>query len=214
MLGVMIGEKHTFYDLGLLLSGYPKITPPQPKTHFVDVPGADSALNLSCVLTGHMLYHRRTITMEFNIMAEREKWPEIHSNVMDELHGLELDIILDDDPLYFYTGIVSVKDYDPQKVVSGVTITADIEPYKTRIEETKKSFAVSGSLTAKIRTMKKPVCPVITASAAMQMTHASRTYALDAGKNIIPDVILRHGDNTLTFTGEGSVTLTYREGRF
>lgn len=215
MLGVMIGEKHTYYDLGLLLKGYPEITPPRLKTKFVDVPGADGALNLSRVLTGYMLYDRRTITMEFNILAPRADWPEIHSSIMDELHGLELDVILDDDPEFCYTGVISVKEYDPQKVTSGVVITADVEPYKTRIEPTKRSFAVSRSLTASLSVMRKPVCPVITAGAAMNMTFGGRTYALAAGKNTFPDVILRSGaENTFTFTGDGSVTLEYREGRF
>lgn len=215
MLGVTIGNHHTFHDLGLLLKGYPKITPPKAKVRFVDVPGADGALNVSRVLTGFMLYERRTISMEFNILEERDLWPEIHSSVMDELHGLELEIILDDDPEFFYTGIVSVDDYDPQNVTSGVRITADVEPYKTRIEPTKRSFDVSGSLAAKLITMRKPVCPVITASAAMQMIFGGRTYSLAVGKNTFPDVILRSGaDNSFTFKGDGSVTLEYREGRF
>lgn len=214
MLGVMLGDKHSFYDLGLWLTKYPEITPPVPKTKYAEVPGADGALDLSKVLTGYMQYNRRTITMEFVILGARIQWPEIHSDIMDLLHGQEMDLILDDDPEFCYTGQLSVQGYDPQKVTSGVTITMDAEPYKTRLEATKQSFTVSGSQTATIVTMRKPVCPLITASAAMKMTFGGVSYSLAAGKNTLPDVIMRQGSNTFTFTGNGTVSFEYREGRF
>lgn len=214
MLGVTIGDKHTYHDLGLLLKRYPEITPPNPKKKFVDVPGADGALDISRVLTGFMLYDRRRISMEFNILAPRDQWPEIHAGVMDALHGLELDVILDDDPEFCYTGVVSVKGFDPQKVTSAVTIEVDAEPYKTRIEPTRRTMTVSGSYTGTITCSRKPVCPLITASAAMSMTFGGASYALAKGENTFPGVILRDGVNTFTFTGDGTVAFEYREGRF
>ena len=214
MLGVMFGDKHSFHDLGLWLKSYPEITPPVPKTKYVEVMGMDGALNLSKVQTGHMQYSRRTITMEFSILKPRDEWPEKHSEILDLLHGEEMDLILDDDPEFCYTGLLSVSGFDPQKVTSGVTITMDAEPYKTRIETTTKSFTVSGSLTATIDGDKKPVIPTITASSTMQMTFGGISYSLAAGKNVLPDVVIRKGSNTFTFNGSGSVTFEYREGRF
>lgn len=214
MLGVTFGDKHSFHELGMWLKKYPEITPPAHKTKYVDVPGADGALDLSKILTGHMQYSRRTITMEFIILAKRDEWPEKHSEIMDLLHGEEMDLILDDDPQYCYTGTLSVSGFDPQKVTSGVTITMDAEPYKTRIETTTKSFTVSGSLTATIDGDKKPVIPTITASSAMQMTFGGLSYSLVKGENVLPDVVIRKGVNTFVFNGSGTVAFEYREGRF
>lgn len=214
MLGVMFGNKHSFYDMGLWLTRYPDISPPTPKTKFVDVPGKDGALNLSRALTGFINYNRRTIQMEFAILAPRMMWPDIHSDIMDQLHGQEMSIILDDDPEYCYTGTIAVSGFDPQKVTSGVTITADIEPYKTRLTDTTRSFTVSGSLTAILSVERMPTAPKITASSDMAMTFGGVTYSLTAGVNEFPDVIMRSGDNTFVFTGDGSVTFEYREGRF
>lgn len=214
MLGVMFGSLHSYYNLGLLLKSYPAITPPAPKTKYVEVLGADGALDLSKVLTGYVQYHRRTLTMEFNIIGPRKSWPEKHSEIMDALHGEDVEIVLDDDPEFCYTGRVSVKGYDPQKVTSGVTITADVEPYKTRIEPTKTTLTVSGSLTETIAGSKKPVIPTITASSAMEMTFGGVTYSLAVGENSFPDVVIRNGDNAFTFAGSGTVILEYREGRF
>lgn len=215
MLGVMFGDKHSFNDMGLMLKKYPKISPPSPVTKYVEVPGMDGALDASKILTGHVLYKRRTINMEFNILGPREHWPEKHSEIMDALHGMEMDVVLDDDPEFCYTGRLTVEGYDPQKVTSGVTITANVEPFKTRLDATRRSFTVSGSHEAHILVTRKPVIPVFTASAAMKMTYGGNTYSLPTGESSFPDVIL-WGDeeNVIAFNGEGVVTLEYREGRF
>lgn len=214
MLGVMFGDKHSYHDLGLWLKKYPDITPPSPKTKFVDVPGKDGALDLSKVLTGRMQYSRRTVTMEFSILGPRDEWPEIHGEILDLLHGQEMELVLDDDMEFCYTGLVSVSGFDPQKVTSGVTITMDAEPYRTRMHATKQIINVSGSQTAEIAIGKKPVIPTITASSAMQMIFGGLSYSLAAGENVFPDVIMREGSNVFEFIGDGSVTLEYREGRF
>ncbi len=214
MLGVTFGDKHSFHELGLWLKQYPEITPPLPKTKYVEVMGMDGALDLSKVQTGHMQYHRRTITMEFSILRERETWPGKHSEILDMLHGEEMDLILDDDPQYCYTGRLSVSGFDPQKVTSGVTIVMDAEPYKTKMEPTIKGFTVSGSLMTTIDGDRKPVIPTITASSFMQMTFGGIAYSLAAGENILPDVVIRKGRNPIVFEGDGTVAFEYREGRF
>lgn len=215
MLGVMFDKEHSYYDLGLMLTKYPDISPPVPKTKFVDVPGKDGALNLSKTLTGHMQYNRRTMQLSFAILAPRMMWPDLHSEIMDKLHGQDMSIVLDDDPEYMYTGTLAVQAYDPGKVTSGVTITADLDPYKVRLKDTIKSFTVNGSKAASIRVERMPTVPVIAASAAMSMTFGGVTYALAAGENEFPDVIMRHDqENAFTFTGSGDVSLKYREGRF
>lgn len=215
MLGVMFGNKHSFYDQGLWLTKYPNISPPEPKRKLVDVPGKDGALDMSRTLTGFMQYNRRTMQLEFAIMAPRMMWPDIHSDIMDRLHGMEMSIILDDDPEYCYTGTLAVDEYDPGKVTSGVVITADIEPYKKKLKDTIRSFVVNGSLTAAISVERMPTVPVIAASNAMTMEYGGVTYTLAAGENEFPDVILRHDqENAFAFTGSGDVSLAYREGRF
>ena len=214
MKGVTFGDMHSFHDMGLLLKSYPVITPPSPKKHFAQVLGADGALDLSKVLTGHMQYNRRTITMEYNITAPREEWPEKHSEIMDALHGEELEIVLGDDPEYFYKGVLSVEGFDPQKVTSAVKIVADVEPYKMRTETTRRTVTVSGEQTITITGGKMPMIPSITASSAMAMTFCGVSYALETGENIFPDVVMRSGNNAFTFEGEGTVILEYREGRF
>jgi len=54
--------------------------------------------------------------------------------------------------------------------------------------------------------------PVINCSVAMTVTFNKQTYSLVGGENRIEEIIFLAGDNRLTFSGTGKVTVTYQEG--
>ena len=62
-----------------------------------------------------------------------------------------------------------------------------------------------------------PVVPVITATAETTLRWAIDGEAfhktVSAGSWEIPELELRHGDNSVSVTGEGTTTFTYRQGR-
>ena len=213
VLGVTIGGKHTWWDWGLVLRQYPEITPPSPKTKIISIPGADGVLDLSTALTGYVLYENRTITFEFTIMKPRDMWPATYSEILDHLHGRELEIIMDDDREHYYKGRVQVTTHNPEKVTAGITLKANVEPYKTRCLVEQRSATITGSGTLTIVGKRKPVIPTIKATADMKMTFGGRTYDLTAGENRLPEVVMLEGENMFTFTGTGTVTFEYREGR-
>lgn len=134
MRGVTFGTKHSYSDWGLMLKKTPIISAPQPKTHYVDIPGMDGRLDLATMLTGKVQYKNRTIEMEFVSMAGRAEWPAIYTDILNALHGKETEIRLDDDPLHSYKGRVTVGD--PERVNNTVTLTmsAEVEPYKKAID--------------------------------------------------------------------------------
>lgn len=133
MRGVMFDKKHSYWNWGLMLKTAPKVTSPQPKTHYVDVPGAHGALDLTEMLTGKVQYKNRKIEMEFVTMAGREEWPAIYSEILNELHGQMKEIRLDDDPQHIYKGRVTVGDPEREKTVVTVRMVAEVEPYKKTI---------------------------------------------------------------------------------
>lgn len=213
MLGVTIGGKHTWWDWGLVLRQYPEISPPSPKTKIISIPGADGVLDLTTALTGYVLYENRTITFEFTIIKHRDMWAATYSEILDHLHGRELKIIMDDDREYSYKGRVTVKNHSPEKTTAGITLIADVEPYKTRQIAEKRSVTITESGTLTIMGKRKPVIPTITTTADMQMAFKGRTYSLTAGENRLPEVVMLEGKNVFSFTGTGTVTFEYREGR-
>lgn len=134
MRGVKFDSKHTYWTWGLMLSSAPVITSPVPKTHYVDIPGAHGAMDLTEALTGKVQYKNRKITMEFVTMAGREDWSAIYSDILSTLHGQAVRITLDDDPLHSYTGRVTVGDPERDKAVVRVRMTAEVEPFKKSID--------------------------------------------------------------------------------
>ena len=138
MRGVMFGNKHTYWNWGLMLRSAPKITSPAPKTHYVDIPGAHGSVDLTEALTGKVQYKNRRITLEFVTMAGREDWSAIYSDILAELHGQMKDIRLDDDHMHLYRGRVTVGDPERAKNVITIKITAEVEPFKKSIDGTVK----------------------------------------------------------------------------
>jgi hypothetical protein len=55
MLGVTIGDKHTYRDFGLRWLEPYTIDYPEPWTFIVDVPGTDGQIDLTEALTGFCL---------------------------------------------------------------------------------------------------------------------------------------------------------------
>lgn len=217
MLGVTFGNKHSYWDWGLLLKSYPEISPPEPKTKLVDVPGTNGMLDLSETLTGHVQYENRTIKFEFVTKISRSEWPFICSEIYDCIHGKTLDIIMDDDTDYCYTGRITIKKREVVKAVTmEITVEAEVEPFKTKLfsNSAYKSLNVADELTVNVFGARKPVVPEFNASAEMQMLFCGNTYTLPEGDSKFPDVVIREGDNEFTFTGNGTVSINYREGRF
>ena len=134
MRGIMFDKKHSYWNWSLMLKTAPKITSPQPKTHYVDIPGADGSLDLSEMLTGKVQYKNRTIDMEFVSMAGREEWSAIFSDILNELHGQLKEIRLDDDPMHVYRGRVTVGDPEWANQVVTLHMSAEVEPYKKAID--------------------------------------------------------------------------------
>lgn len=130
MQGVTFGGKHTYRDWGLLLREHPVVSPPVPKTKLVEIPGADGHIDLSEVLTGQIHYEMREITCNFTMMGQRDGWHSLYSQILNHLHGLIMEITLDHDQEYFYTGRAEVSDWNPGQTVAEMTIKATVAPHK------------------------------------------------------------------------------------
>lgn len=138
MRGVMFNKKHSYWDWGLMLKSAPVISPPEPKTKYVDIPGMDGEMDLSESLAGTIRYKNRRIDLEFIVMADREDWPAIYSEILEMLHGKSVDIAIDEDLKYHYTGRVTVGEprFEYRWIV--LQMSANVGPYKTSIQGVKR----------------------------------------------------------------------------
>ncbi len=235
MDGVTFGTKHSYRDWGLLLKSRPVISPPSPKTVYVDIPGSDGIIDLTESLTGDVKFDNRTITCEFVVLDARNRWSDIYSEIMDYLHGQRMKVRLDEDPTYYYEGRLQVNEWKSDKVTSTITIEGDVEPYKmemfssledwewdsfnfeTGIIRDYKEIRVDESLTFTIEGRRKSVVPSFTVvsddGSGLQVRFNGTTYDLPDGTSRVLNIVIKNGTNTLYFTGNGTVSIDYRGGR-
>ena len=75
---MIIGEKHTFRDFGLIPVSRPVVNPPQPNYSFLEVPGANGSLDISEAVCGNITYADRTGSFEFYVKNGRN-WVDVYA---------------------------------------------------------------------------------------------------------------------------------------
>lgn len=133
LYGATFGTKHTFNDWGLIPKSRPVISPPTPKTLYVDIPGADGCLDLTQALTQDIKYENRKITFEFNVLDARNRWSNIYSDILGYLQGQYMKLVLDEDIEYYYIGRFQVNEWTSDKNTATIVIEGNIEPYKMAV---------------------------------------------------------------------------------
>lgn len=233
MKGVLFGEKHSYDDWGLTLKKRPEISPPSPKTVYVDVPGSDGVIDLTDSLTGYTNYNNRTMKCTFNVTAARNRWSNIYSEIMGYLQGKKLKVILDEDPSHYYIGRFQVNNWESNKATSTIIIEGNVEPYKMErfsslepdewdsinfeigVIRDYRNISVNGTKTVAIDGTTKPIVPSFTVTGSdLTVTFKGATYELPVGTTKLTGIIIREGVNDLIFDGNGEVSIDYRGGIF
>lgn len=130
MQGVNFGGKHSYYAWGLYLQEPPVISPPKIKSKYVDVLGAHGSLDLTEKLTGQVMYEMREMTCKFIMAGERDKWEARRSEILNYLHGSIMEVTVDSDQDFFWTGRAEVKDWKPGQTIAELTIKVKVCPFR------------------------------------------------------------------------------------
>lgn len=235
MNGVRFGGKHSYYDWGLILKSRPVISPPTPKTFYIDIPASDGGIDLTESMTGDVKFENRMITCEFNVIDARERWSNIYSEILDFLHGQKMNVIFDEDPTYQYIGRFVVDEWKSDKVTSTITINGNVEPYKLELFSSLddwewdsfnfdkgiireyKNIKIKDEFKIDIEGTRKSVVPSFVVNSTngkgLKVKFENTTYDLVDGTNRILSIILKNGINSLYFTGNGNVSIDYIGGR-
>ena len=127
---VTFGTHRSYEDLQLLLTGK-TIGTPAPKVEQIDLPGSDGVLDLTEFFDS-IKYANRQLSFDFASKVHRSLLLQQFTMIQNLLHGRKMDIRLSDDPDWYYTGRVNVKDWQADKSIGRFTIDCDCEPYKHR----------------------------------------------------------------------------------
>lgn len=210
MKGITFGNHHSYNDLKLILESK-EIGSPEVKENKVDIPGADSSLDLTDFF-GEPKYEDVTHKFNFSTIVPQAQFLSLFSTVKNALHGKKMRIILDDDPLFFYLGRIKVLPFTNEKNIGKISVECDCEPYKYKLAKTVVSTAVNGTKTISLTNGRKRAVPEITTTASMTISFGEHTWASASGTFTLPELELVEGVNTVTVTGTGNITFTWQEG--
>lgn len=202
---------------GWTLTGW-RLSDPVQKTKYLDKMGGDGSWDLSTALTeGLMRYKDRQLTASFESSeGDRKARESIIRQMVNQLDGARLDIVLPDDPDHYVTGRVSVQRVYSDLAHAAVTVTVVCEPW--RYSNTEKAITLTAATSEKTATLanngRRAVVPLLTvtgSSASVRLSYGTASASFGAGEHKWPDLLLTPGSHALKYSGSGAIKITYRE---
>ena len=137
----------------------------------------------------------------------------LFSKLKNAIHGKKCKIELSDDPAFYYTGRCEVDEWQTNERIGSIAVTCDCEPYKARQHPTEVSVELMGSAkTVTFRNLRKRVVPVFdTGGASITIKQGTKTFTAQGSSWSSADLMFVQGENQLTFTGTGTVKVSYQE---
>lgn len=205
MNGVWFDDLHVGYTTDFLMN-YARVSTPIAKIKEIEVPGMNGVLDITESL-GDVKYSNRQISFKFTT----REYAKIN-DLINNLHGRKMKIILDRDNAYYYRGRCSVADPLPAKNLFTVEVTADCNPYRYKTRLTRHKEEIRGASNIVLLNERMRTIPVITVTGNLKMTYENCVYSLAEGNYELANVVLKQGYNRFRVEGEGSVLFQYQEG--
>lgn len=216
-------------DWRLIPSSKPTIALPALRSKWVEIPGADGQIELNKRINGLPLYENRTGSLEFVVADFMGRNPsDLYSEIAMHLHGMPMTLLLEDEPGYYYEGLLTLDNVKSTNNFPTISIGYTLYPYKFEIDSSFAdwdpldyemghvneidSFYIDGSSSKSITVNRDAVCPALYCTSAMTLTSENKTYKLPRGYTRNKEIILRKGRRNITFSGTGMVMIDYRGG--
>lgn len=219
MIGININGIDTLSTYGLILCDDLEIGTPPAITKFVEIPGADGALDLTETLTGGINYGMREIS--FSLFAARdviagtqtpateEHFAEIRRRFAVAFLGKQVQLWTPDDMTRYYLGRLQMAEKSGYN--SGtISITVQCQPWHYKNALTTRVISEDGSYLLPNEHM--PSTPTFTVQSGGARVGYYRVYTLIAGDNVFPGLVFHSGNNGVSFSGVGDpITVTWQE---
>ena len=230
--GVIIDDVDTMRQWGLVLLDDLKIGEAKYKSSWVDIPGADGAVNMSTALTdGVPVFEMRTVsftlfaagfTWDGNTFTRRRPPNEeqvnlIRTQLMALCQGKEVQLWLPDDTTHYFRAVMSVGDKSGFN--SGrIPVTAKVWPYRLKNESSLRevAFASAETKTVTVTNEQMRTTPAFIATGGTVVRKGNNTWAIDTGvRTTIPELVFEAGETELQLTAGAGTTvyIMYQEGR-
>ena len=183
----------------ILLDGY-TLSPPEPKTYTVDIPGGDGVIDLTSALTGDVAYSNRSQSFTF-MVVDPDSFERVKTDVSNFLHGKSFDYQMTMDPGYTYHGRFSVTEYSHAVyaypgLVGVFAVEVDADPYKLKGRMTYQLNATGGKM-FRLESGRKPVHPVIECAQPCRVRWKDVVTVVPVGTYRLNDVLFTQGFNEI-----------------
>lgn len=206
---------HTWSDWGLILTGK-DVSPPKPKTNYVDLDGMNGSLDLSEALTGEVTYENRTVSASFCAAeGSHSERAFLFDSIIAAIHGRKMKIIEPDDPGHYFYGRVTVKKVKNLVTYGEFSIEAECDPWRYEHDDTVTVIEVDSQEPKEVMIYNpgaRTVCPDITVTGEVTFRCCGVTSTATDGQYKVTTFKLFRGENVVTVSGSGTLTLTYRRG--
>jgi len=225
---------HTFDDWGLVITNAVPVGDPKQETNFITVSGRNAPIDVSDALIGRPSYLYRPIEIHLAGIKNRMGWDDILSTLRNAIDGRIIQISFDNDLDNYYRGrchiekfervydkgefILSIPQADPykyEKIKASEPWIWDIFSFVDGVIRSFGEVKVNGTATMNIPSGHMYVVPEfqVSTTSEIKLNNGTREYTMKAGRNRFPSLLV-NGDEevTLTFVGNGTVTIDYRGG--
>lgn len=227
--------KHSLRDFGLWIQNTDCIGDPVLFTQYVTVPGRSGFLDLSEVIAGRPVFESRPIHIELSGFKDPFSWDGLVSSMRNAYNGKRVTLVFDNDPSWYWIGRAEITGFQRERSKGTITLSIPhADPYKYYYVSTTEpwlwdSFSftdgicaqlsnrtVSGTAAIRVPQSDAPVVPQITVSSltgTLTVSANGMTHTVTAnGTYYWPDFILYSNYDTITFSGNATVSITYRKG--
>lgn len=211
---IKLGDKWSYGDFGLLLGDGWALTPPVPKTTYVDIPETDGQLDLSEALTGEIHYQTYNLSATLIFQDDSQlNWEIKRRKFFNYVHGKRLKLTLPDAPDYYLLGRFSVSGFKFDYPFATIDVTAVLDPWYYKNNPTNYSFSINGTKSILLSNERKTAIPTVTTDAAITISQGTSTVSISAGTYTLVDMPLFAGDNgyQVVSTSLANVTFSYQE---
>lgn len=189
------------------------IAPAAVKRAEANIPYRDGTIDLTKALSNTPHYQNRQITMEFEVMQHIGHWEKTRSELYDEFHGEKVTVTFGDDLSYFWEGLCEIGEIEYHGFTAGLKITITAHPFKrTKMPIVTRVFSITGETEETFFVPNRKGYASFTVAQSVIVSDGVENYNITPTQNTAYGLNIVHGENTLTFTGSGSVVMSIYGG--
>ena len=215
--GVKLNGVDLYTEKGLILLADYTIEEATPKENWIDVPGANGAIDGSRALTGYPVYNTRGISWAMGIRATDAELTALRDYLHTNFHGRTCELSFPWDTDHHYTGLLHVGEMSGYNSCT-IPFSMTAQPYRLKNADTValKPFGTSWT-TITLTNESMRVIPTITVDKDAYVEFDGDQYAVAVGPHRISTIAFGPGTSTIKIktqssSGSGTVEIRYREG--